>query len=103
MFADNVVFLIQATVPEFTAKEKVMVNAGFELKESFRVPVPDEWRRKKLVFGTGLAGVHWQRGWTGDHKRSRAPGWDKGFTVTGVCGGFLIFVLGLGILIGLLR
>ena len=69
--ADNVVLLIQATAPHFTAKEKVMVDAGFELKESFRVPVPDEWRRKEPVFGTGLAAVHRQRGGTGDHKRSR--------------------------------
>jgi len=92
--ADNVVFLVQATVPQFTAKQRLMAKRGFELRETYRVATPPEWRAKGLAFGTGLAAVHWQRGYSGPIHNKRARDWKKGFTPRAIILACLAIMLG---------
>jgi hypothetical protein len=78
-----------------------MVNRGFEVREVFRVPTPPEWPAKTHKFGTGLAAVHWQRGYVGPVQVTRARGWKKGFTLQEVVAGGLIGLLGLAVILRL--
>lgn len=74
--ADNIVYLVQATVPFWASKRRAAINAGFGIRELHYVNCPDEWKQQKISFGTGLAAVHWQRGYTGSIIESYAAGFE---------------------------
>lgn len=66
--ADNIVYLVQATAPFFTSRIRLTRQMGFGIKEMLLIDCPDEWKKAKLSFGTGLAAVHWQHGYDGGIK-----------------------------------
>lgn len=61
--AENVIYLVQATSPFFTARRRLAAEHGFGIREMLYLNCPPEWRAQKLSFGSGLAAVHWQLGW----------------------------------------
>lgn len=61
--ANDIVYLVQAPRPFFTALLRDAEQHEFGIKEMCRIETPKDWRKVMSPFGGGYAAVHWQRGW----------------------------------------